>query len=351
VKLNLHVGTEKTGSSYLQKLCGRNREFLQENGLWFPDAGEYEKRLQEGTISPGNARELAQYIHSNSWTSVTSWIKERVYQAQQIGCRSLLLSNELLFVAMSNKGAVRQFQFAAAEAGVDDISGLLMIRDPIDQALSLYKHRAKNGRVDEIEEWIQKGYSLPSQLNEFLGQLERSNIQMHLRKYIKSTASLIDVFFRDWLGVDAPPVKIQSYVNQSLSLSELAVIRHIVARRPDHQRAYYSKFLAVSLDQKATDHDIEMAKAAKVENYLCRFNNIWQHLNAQLVSDGGIEVPRPRIEPVESACQYSFSEAQIEALSEAHALSATIRFSASTLIHRLGLGRLVRNAISRFRRR
>jgi len=349
VRLQLHVGTEKTGSSYLQTLCGKNRQFLQENGLWFPDAGKYEKQMQQGTVSPGNGLELGEHIRRNSWAGVTNWIAERVNEAQRRKCKSLLLSYELLFAEMSNEGAVDQFQSAASEAGIGEISCLLMIRDPIDQVLSLYKHRAKNGRVDDIEEWIKEGYSLPRQLDDFLGQVDRSSIQIHVRKYTKDTASLIDVFFHDWLGVNDPPIKFQSYLNPSLSLSELAVIRHVVATRPDDQRAFYSKFFALPRDEKADEKDIETATAAKVEDYLCRFDKVWKLLDDRLRKDGGIEVPQLRHDSVEGACHYSFSEAQIQAWSEAHTQSATIRYAAGTLIHRLGIGKLVRTIMSRFR--
>lgn len=350
MKLQLHVGTEKTGSSYLQKLCGKNRQFLLEQGLWFPDAGDFERQLQKGTVSPGNGLDLGEYISSGSWANVTAWITERVNEAQKRGCHSLLVSYELLFAELSNENAVDRFQTAAAEAGIDDISCLLMIRDPIDQVLSLYKHRAKSGGVNDIEEWIKRGYPLPRQLDDFLAQVGRSSIQLHVRKYIKSTATLIDVFFHSWLGVTDLPTKIHSYVNPSLSLSELAVIRHIVANRPDDQRAFYTKFLAVPLDQKAGGQGVEDVTAAKIENYLCQFNDTWKQLDVRLASDGGIEVPQRRHVSAEGAYQYSFSEAQIQALSEAHAQSATIRYAANTLIHRIGIGGPIRSVVSRLRK-
>ena len=276
MKLLIHVGTEKTGSSYLQKLCGRNREFLQENGIWFPSAGKYEKMLQQHTISPGNADELDGYIRDLKWAKVSSWLLARVDEAQERGCKGLLLSNELLFAALSSAGAVNQFASAAAKAGINESSSLLMIRDPIDQALSLYKHRAKSGTTREIQTWLERGYFLPNQLSEFLRQIEQSNIQLHLRRYNKESESIEAVFFRDWLGVETPPVRIENRVNPSLSLSELAIIRHIVATRPRDHGAFYSNFQSVSVDKKAADGSVERLATAHVESYLCQFNEFWQ---------------------------------------------------------------------------
>lgn len=349
MKLLLHVGTEKTGSSYLQTSCGQNRQFLQKSGLWFPDAGEYEKQMQQGIVSPGNGLELGGHIGSDSWANVTTWLAERVNEAKRRECERLLLSYELLFAELSADGAVEKLQSAATAAGIAEIGCLLVIREPIDHVISLYKHRAKSGRAGSIEQWIEQGYSLPQQIEDFLAQVDKSSVQLLVRKYEKSSAALVRMFFTDWLGITEPPTRIDSHVNPSLSLSELAVIRHVVASRPDHRRAFYSEFLALSREQKADESDMEVEMAKGVETHLSRFNEVWQLLDARLAADGGIEIPRTRYDSVARARRYSFSEAQIEALHRAHARSATLRYTAATLAHRLGIGKLVRATMSRVR--
>lgn len=349
MNLFLHVGTEKTGSSYLQKLCGKNRQFLRNCGFWFPDAGKYETGLQKGTISPGNADELVQYIREVDWVNVSSWLATRVLQARQMGCAGLLLSNELLFAALSSSGAVNQFQIMAAEAGIKKVSSLLMIRDPIDQALSLYKHRVKGGTASDIENWLVKGYSLPTQLSEFLVQVDQSDIQLILRKYQKQGESIEAAFFHDWLGVETPPARIENLVNPSLSLSELAVIRHIVAKRPSDQPAFYLRFLAVPQAEKALDGDIEKLAAMKAENYLVIFGDVWEMLSERLASDGGLVVPRDRGNEHESTVEYVFSEAQVRAWSEAHSETLKLRYWINARI-RPRVGWLIRKVLPGFRR-
>ena len=354
MKLFIHVGTEKTGSSYLQKLCGKNRQFLSDCGFWFPNAGRHERRLQNGTISPGNADELTGYIRSLDWTKVALWLKVRVNEAQKRKCQRLLLSNELLFAALSTSEAVNQFQASAAMAGINESSCLLIIRDPIDQALSLYKHRAKNGSTDDIEKWLERDYSLPNHLSKFLGQINESDIRFHLRKYDREGHSLIDIFFHDWLGIGTPPIRIEEVVNPSLSYSELAVIRHIVATCPKDQPVFYSNFLSVPLHQKAGDGSVEASASAKVERYLCRFSEFWKKLDTQLFSDGGLKVPQKR-NPVEASVpRYEFSDAQLAAWASAHAESSSSRYAVRHWINsylRPRVGKMIRKFVPSFRQK
>lgn len=352
MRLRLHVGTEKTGSSFLQKLCGKNREFLKGNGIWFPDAGRFERQLQRGPISPGNASYLAKLVESLDWVTVSSWLSMRVEETRDRGCGFLLLSSELIFAALSKKGAIEQFERAAGEAGISDISCLLMIRDPVDHALSLYKHRAKGGATGAVDEWIIKGYPHPHWLPEFLKQIDSSVCRLHMRKYKKSTEAIVRTFFHDWLNVDTPPNSIESVVNPSLSLSELAVIKHVTASRPNDQPAFYSSFLSVPVDKKADDGAAKVLAIATVENYLCQFNEIWKDLDARLAADGGLLVPQERDFVKSNVPQYVFSETQIRAWTQAHAESFSSRYAVKHWINsslRPRVGKLIRKIAPRFR--
>jgi len=45
LNLYLHIGTEKTGSSFIQTSLGQSRKHLQEFGFFFPEAGRLEKKM------------------------------------------------------------------------------------------------------------------------------------------------------------------------------------------------------------------------------------------------------------------------------------------------------------------
>jgi hypothetical protein len=350
----MHVGTEKTGSSFLQKLCGKNRDYLLENGIWFPDAGRFERQLQEGSISPGNSSDLAQFLEDSDWARASSWLAKRVEEARSKGCEHVLLSNELLFAAMSKVGAIRNFEGVAAEAGIRDVSCLLLVRNPVDHALSLYKHRAKGGKTGAIGDWISRGYPLPQQLAGFLSGTDGGTIRLHLRKYDRAAEPIEKIFFNDWLKVDSPPNAIESLVNPSLSLSELALIQHITLVRPNDQPAFYASFLSVPVADKADDTRMKDTAIATVEKYLCRYNTFWGELDTRLVADGGLKIPQERDIVGRIAPKYEFSEAQLRALAQAHTASLSFRYAVNHWIRaslRPRVGSLIRKVVPAFRQR
>lgn len=326
MKLYLHIGTEKTGSSFLQKISGTSRRFLLQNGIFFPSAGRDERLLLNSTISPGNARELSELIAAAKWTAVSRWLGARVRAAKIKGCGRLLLSNELLFAALSRGDSVSHFETAARQAGVKILQALLMIRDPADQAISLFKHRAKNGAIPQIGHWIRTDYSLPEEVICFLNQIENSEIQLHLRKYVKNTESILKIFFSDWLGVERPRGPAIRIVNPSLTFSELEVIRHLALIRPAMVPLFYAKMVAIPLDKKAAEIYLDRAARVEVDKYLCQFDELWKELNSRLRADGGILIPTPNMTPAITPDGFHFSETQIRAWAEVHDESLQVRY-------------------------
>jgi hypothetical protein len=255
---------------------------------------------------------------------------------------------------MSNEGALRNFEGVAGDAGVSEVSCLLLVRDPVDHALSLYKHRAKGGKTGAIDGWITRGYPLPQQLAGLLKGIDGSTIKLQLRKYKKASESIEKIFFKDWLKVDSPPNPVESLVNPSLSLSELAVIQHITSVRPSDQPAFYSSFLSVPVADKADDARMKNIAIATVEKYLCRYNEFWGEIDIRLAADGGLKIPQEREIDGRIAPKYEFSEAQLRALTHAHTTSLSFRYAVNHWIRsglRPRVGKLIRKVVPAFRQR
>lgn len=328
MKLLLHIGTEKTASSYLQHVCSRSRDFLLNEGIYFPAAGRDERRMRKGLISPGNARELAQLIESQKWSAVSKWLHVRVRAGEENSCDHLLLSHELLYAAFARDKSVTKFEVAAAQANVTKIAAMLMIRDPVDQAISLFKHRAKNGLVGEIEDWICTSYSVPDDICSFLDQVAGSTLQFEVRKYEKKTDTLAKKFFQGWLKLRRLPNSVDVVVNPSLTLSELRLIKHIASTLPSAVPAIYSSLLAVPNNSKACDIGLEQSAHAIVTNHLSRFSHVWTRLDELLASEGGVEVPEPVSKSVISIMSYSFSNDQLLALANGLVQANSSRYRA-----------------------
>lgn len=345
MKICLHVGTEKTGSSFLQKLCGTHREFLAGQGVFFPDAGRDEERLIGGSISPGNARELAQLIEHEQWEATDKWLAERANQAVAKGADQLLLSHELLFAALSSRAAIKRLEEAARRIGVGEVGALLMVRDPVEQAISLYKHRAKSGRVGDLSTWLTAHYRVPGDIKAFLSAVEAGETLLRVRKYEKDTARLTDAFFCDWLGVTPPPVETDTSVNPSLTLSELRLIRQLASTRPDAVPLFYANLLAVPRAQKADEPHLEAAARREVAEHLARYADVWSDLDARLESDGGLDVAQAGEHREEATGPFCFSEAQLAAMARSHEVALSPTQQARVL------GRSLRGLVARTRRR
>jgi hypothetical protein len=324
VNLYIHVGTEKTASSFLQKVCGHNRDLLEGNGIWFPYAGKHEPRLMSGTISPGNAVELQQLIHAADWSRVTDWVARRVSEASERGCEALLLSNEVLFSALSEQASASCFEAAVHDAGVAQVEAMLFIRDPVDQALSLYKHRAKSGKVDRIESWVRSDFVLPRQIESLLSQMEQSTVNLTIRKYFPDTARLLQIFFRDWLKLEGTPRIPEEVVNPSLTLSELAIVRGIAMTRPLSVPFFYEQLVALPRSSKADDDRLEEAARKTLSSHLSEFDSVWRDLDRRLESDGGLAIPMATTDAADHEASYSFSASQLQALATAHDRSLSL---------------------------
>lgn len=328
VKMNLylHIGTEKTGSSFLQKVCAINRDWLAKSGVYFPEAGKDEKRLRTGSISPGNARALAKLIGDDDWSAVNGWLKERLAKTRYVSCQNLLLSHELLFACLAKDGAVEGLAASKNRLCIDQIFVLLMVRDPVDHAISLYKHRGKNGRVGTIGDWINSNYATAVELDNFVRKANPDHLSLDVRKYQKRTDRLLAVFFLEWLGLPQPPLRPEVLVNPSLTLSEIELLKKLAEKRPADVRHFYEKLLSIPHQYKDANEQVEHCARRTAGDFLAQFNSTWRLLDKLLEKDGGLNIPKRCLSGPEVATAFSYSDVQLRAIAEAHQEARGIRY-------------------------
>lgn len=291
MNLYLHIGTEKTGSSYLQSMAAINRSALQEKGTWFPYAGKHEFQLQQGQISAGNAQPLTDSLHRNNELTIRNILTKHWKDAEDRRCQSVMLSNELLVLALADDGRVQLLETIASEVGFTKIRCLLLLRDPIDQALSLYKHRAKSGTALPIEEWPTTNYHYGSGLYRFLTAIEGSNIKLTCKKYDQRIGHLEKIFFKEWLGIADTLTEPKQEVNPSLSISELLLISHLRLQDTLLPEFLYQRFLGLLKKEKAKEPRITAYYQAILSNHLAQFATTWQLCNQWLPVDEQLKVP------------------------------------------------------------
>ena len=289
-----------------------NRDFLQQNNIWFPLAGKRERHLLQGQGSPRNAQGLTDALNTENNDEATQILGKHLAEAQARGCQKVLLSNELLMLALSQDNRVEIFQQIVQAVGFSRVYYFLLIRDPVDQALSLYKHRAKAGIAPDIEEWSAIHYHYGTGLKNFLQQAGACDLYLRCRKYGNQ---LDHIFFREWLDIAPDKLKKpKKRVNPSLSISELLLIRQAREKDAVLPRLLYNAFLHLPKNAKAQEPRIKDYYKAVLSNALTQYMDTWKICNQHLPEDTPIQLPKQQA--VESDKVMTFTAQQGEVIAQ-----------------------------------
>lgn len=292
MNLFLHIGTEKTGSSFLQTMAARNRDNLVACGIYFPEGGKRERDMLAGRVSPGNAKSVFDAASKGDWKLVRTILYRIVNEGTDRGCEAVLLSNENLIELAAVENGFKTLQQVALEVGFNNIEALLILRNPVDQALSLYKHRAKSGNVKSIDDWLKSEFHLAHILDRFLCEKNNATINWSIRKYSKSSSKMVSAFFYDWLKIDRQIVYQEELVNPSLTLSELLFLKNQYNVNASLVPYYYEALLKVSLSDKASDQQLEEQYKVLIHNMLSKHRETFLALNLELPSNEQLDLPQ-----------------------------------------------------------
>ena len=327
-----HIGTEKTGSSYLQTLCALGREQLSQNGIWFARGSAYDERcMATGKISAGNGRDLAQRMRVQRWDRVKGQLNTAVDEAQRRSCETVLFSSEWLLSVFAERALLEPFIALVQECSAEKIRFLLVLRDPVEQFISLYKHRAKRGTAGNVAEWAQGGYRLPHELAGFREALHSFDAELVVRKYGREAGALDKLFFREWLDIETPDAAVPATVNPSLTLSELELLRLLAERRPSLVIPLYDQLLAMDSTRKVQGRDLEAYARTVAERAVAAHRAEWAEWNAVLPASEHLVIPQPEGELPPEPREIAFSKAQMGALMGFVAGSVEPRFLSKLL--------------------
>lgn len=316
MELLLHIGTEKTGSSYLQTLLALNREQLMSANIYYPDAGNREEDMISGKISPGNGKNLYVALQEENQDQIRSLLSRYKDKAQKLGCEVILISNENLIEPLSKKHNFDQIVNICLELDIQWSDLLLVLRDPVDQALSLYKHRAKNGNADPLSAWLKNGYNLNTFLNDFLSIKDHKEVSLTIRKYKKDAQVMQKIMFEDWLQVGKPKIPFEQTVNPSLTISELLILKNVAQKNEKWVKPLYEKLLGIPLVEKDNEYLLKGYYWKIISKELSIFNNVWQKCNHVLNVGEKLMLPEENIILPEEGEVLSFSPKQTEQIVE-----------------------------------
>ena len=241
--LHIHVGHGKTGSSFIQSWLAANASLLLERNQIFypqicPTTGLQDERALQSQFSMGNGfvlnsviKEGVCYSDQQQW-----WKRLRCSESVDLQIvKSLIFSHEPWARKLPSQwdNLLQLADVINAQA----IHMWLLVRDPLDHAISVYGQMVKrHGFTGSLDDWLLI-YDFPSVLMEFLDKVESSQGIVTLRvDHFRVHRQNLMTCLAQWLQlqVDAQWQEThESNVNRSLTLSELTLVRWLNSRNPD----------------------------------------------------------------------------------------------------------------------
>ena len=244
MKLYLHIGHGKTGSSYLQSWLACNAEaLLFQAGLIYPEGLPGQGQAMDGRALRGHFSQGNGFVFEHLLQLRASPEQQRRWRRRLVAAAhdSVPMPNGLVF---SFEGWTKRFaaflpdlQALMACWRLEQVELLLLVRDPLEHACSVYSQVVKrHGYGGSLDDWL-ASYRFTERLLESLDAIAAagSSLQLTVAHYGRQRGELLPLL-QGWLNLDPtqpwqqPP---QSRVNRSLTLEELRLMRYLNRRIGD----------------------------------------------------------------------------------------------------------------------
>lgn len=214
--LHLHIGHNKTGSTWLQAALEASRPALADVGLDYPvraepraDQRRFDQWTGNGLRLLADAAQLAEALASPPGAPG----RDRIYSSE------VMLPDGAELEALDLAFLPR----LAGEAGFDRVRVLLFVRDPMPHAVSAWQQTIKGwtGDVHPIDPWLTERYAVPAWAARAADRLEAVGAELTVRNYSRC-ADRLGRELCDWLGIAesvlTPPAA--ERLNRSLCAAE-----------------------------------------------------------------------------------------------------------------------------------
>lgn len=306
----LHVGQGKTGSSYLQSCLALSIDAMAEFGVSYPVTEPDRIRGEKGHINMGNFRPRSREAgHSAEDLTLllehTDWSK----------FRSVVVSNEGLYLSLTYKGFLPSL--LEVTKGYQ-LKIKMIIRDPLEHALSAYQQGLKANLINNIEDYFAKKYNVPIQTRDFIYLLKKHNVDFSITNYSRHKKELLEDF-EQWIGLPLGTMNRapRKRVNRSLTRTEMEFQRSFNQHAGPKARLMIADFLSNELPDIA--HENPYIEQAVMETFLERMRTQIAEVNALLPTSEAYFVPDIKSamarQPTEAeAGIFALSTEQIDAL-------------------------------------
>ena len=300
--LKLHVGHGKTGSSFLQSWLAINADQLKAHeGIVYPKCCPFsarrDVRAAASQFSMGNGFVLDAVLkHGCGPGQQRRWFRRLLRQvqgnAQDQDVSALLFSCEPWARKLPEQWV--QLHRLIEVLSFSSVDVLLMVRDPLDHAVSVYGQMVKrHGFTGGVDDWLTI-YDFPNALFRFLRLINGESAGFHLQvdHYGRQCHELIPLLKR-WLCLSSisrwHDVK-QVQVNRSLTLDELALMRWLNDRDPKSAQAVGERLVNQLPDLKAIP---PLPTDEAVERFVLRWQPLVQKINELLPERAKLKLALP----------------------------------------------------------
>lgn len=316
MKLTLHIGTQKTGSSALQSFLALNSDLLAEYDILYPKHPSFSS-ARKGEVTSGNLP-----------SEVNGWI-DYIGKLPKGRSEHILFSNEVLF----------NYIFSSHENFVSlhkkyDLTLIMYVRNPLDHLFSSYgQHVKRHGETKKISSWLHNSQYI-DKVAQVIKSCKDNEINLHIINYSKKKDAIEKSFCNVLLGeksdkfLQSAQFAQKKTINRSLARVEYEIQREFNKHIGAESFKFISDFLVNNLpDVKAEKEYIE-------EDVLVRF--IEKHkekvayINTFLDKGEELELDIPKdIKP--QAGKFEISSKQIAVLADSIS-QQIIKSNAPTLV-------------------
>ena len=266
MKLILHIGTEKTGTTSFQQWAAANRDGLDAQGVFHSRVlgrinhiGVYLYALPPETDDEGFFQfGLSTLADRKTFQAdLPGRLEAEVKQARDRGCHTFLISNEHCHSRLRTAEAVARLRDLLA-ANFDDIKVMCSLRPQIDVAVSLTSTVSRTfNRVDR--EWFQKVTAQDHYYDyDALEHLWRDVFGPQALEFFafRRSPDMVALLAKR-LGLDMTRLSPAQRFNEALDVRTMALANALVANRRK-QGSGIDPFVRVPLDRLACEETLQI---------------------------------------------------------------------------------------------
>ncbi|WP_020400702.1 hypothetical protein [Kordiimonas gwangyangensis] len=207
MKIYLHIGTHKTGTTSIQHFAEDNIDLLAEHGIYWPRTRELKNTSRQHSL-------LWRMLQAGEEAKVADFVARAIARAQKEGAHSILFSGEGFCHASEAESA----SFMKLLDG-HDVEVIVYFRNVFDYARSAFtqnlKYASRRPRPEILHRAIQRSLDYTAIIE--LWQKVVPGGAVEVRSYDEEKKELVPAFF-DRLGVPAALVasKLKPSANQSI---------------------------------------------------------------------------------------------------------------------------------------